>query len=446
MVGCSWMRAGELAALEKRLNTFLEELTEGMGRRDRQRWAGVYVRGLLLDGERKSVEPMARRLGKSDQALQQFLNQSPWAAKLVLERLAKRPARQPADFWIIDETSFPKAGNHSVGVARQYCGALGKLANCQVAVSLHRAEATGRSSQPLSWRLYLPKEWVSDPERRQRAGIPAEVTHQSKNELALGLLDQALGWELKPGVILADEAYGGSFEWRAALRERGLFYAVRVPWTTTGWTEKPEFFLPAPPKRGRQAKRLRTSAPIPKNLREIARELPASAWSEVTWREGSKGPQRSRFAQLEIWAANGWRQGPRPERVREIALIEWPADEEEPTRYWLSFLRAELPLSELVAAARARWRIEQDYRELKEELGLDHFEGRGWMGWHHHVALVTAAFAFLRQEQRHRSRRSGAGKKPAGTPKPAARAKAPAGRAHSPLRPMPVVPRQIQTA
>lgn len=441
------MRASEVAALEKRLDAFLSELTGPMGRRDRRRWAETYVRGLLLDGERKSVEPMAKRLGKSDQALQQFLNQSPWSAEALLECLAKRGARRAADFWILDETSFPKAGKQSVGVARQYCGALGKPANCQVAVSLHRADKSASNSQPVSWRLYLPREWVHDSERRQRAGIPADVTCQSKNEMALRLLDQALGWGLKPGVILADEAYGGSFEWRAALRERGLFYCVRVPWTTTGWTHAPEFFLPAPPKRGRQAKRLRTNAPIPKNLREIARELPESAWAEVTWREGSKGPQRSRFARLPLWAANGWRQGPQPERVREVALIEWPGDEEEPTRYWLSLLLPEsLPLNELAAAAKARWRIEQDYRELKEELGLDHFEGRGWMGWHHHVALVTVAFAFLRQEQRRRRRRTGAGKKPARTPKPAARAPAPPGRSHPSRRPMSLVPHPLQTA
>lgn len=388
---------------------------------------------------------MAKRMGKSDQALQRFLNQSPWAAELVLKRLAKRSARQPAGFWIMDETSFPKAGKHSVGVARQYCGALGKLANCQVAVSLHRADAFGKSSQPLSWRLYLPREWGQDSERRARAAIPAEVTHQSKNDLALDLLDQALGWDLNPGVILADEAYGGSFEWRAALRERGLICCVRVPWTTTGWTDKPEFIAPEQKRTGRPATRLRTHASIPKNLREIARELPQSAWTEVTWREGSKGPQRSRFAQLALWAASGWRQGPQPERVKEIALVEWPVDEEEPTRYWLSLLPESLPLPALVASAKARWRIEQDYRELKEELGLDHFEGRGWMGWHHHVALVTAAFAFLRQEQRRRSR-SRAGKKPARVPKSAARAQAPANRAHSPLRPVPLVPHTIQTA
>jgi SRSO17 transposase len=430
--------------LEKRLRSFLDGLTELMGRRDRRQWAETYVRGLLLDGERKSVEPMARRLGKSDQSLQQFLNQSPWSAEALLECLAKRGARQAAPFWILDETSFPKAGKHSVGVTRQYCGALGKLANCQVAVSLHCADKNALRSQPLSWRLYLPKEWADDPERRARASIPAEVTHQSKNQLALGLLDQALGWGLTPGVVLADEAYGGSFEWRAALRERELFYCVRVPWTTTGWIQEPEFFLPVPPKRGRQAKRLRTNSPIPKNLREIARELPETAWVEVTWREGSKGPQRSRFAQLEVWAANGWRQGPQPQRVKEVALIEWPADEEEPTRYWLSLLPAVLPLNELVAAAKARWRIEQDYRELKEELGLDHFEGRGWMGWHHHVALVTVAFAFLRQEQR-RTGRNRAGKKPAKSPKPAPRAKAPPGRTHSSRRPLSLVPHPLQT-
>jgi SRSO17 transposase len=432
--------------LEERLDAFLSELTGSMGRRDRRPWAGAYVQGLLLDGERKSVEPMAKRLGKSDQSLQQFLNQSPWSAEALLECLAKRGARQAASFWILDETSFPKAGRHSVGVTRQYCGALGKLANCQVAVSLHRADKSVSNSHPISWRLYLPRDWITDTERRQRAGIPAEVLCQSKNELALNALDQALGWGLEPGVILADEACGGSFEWRAALRERGLCYCVRVPWTTTGWIEAPEFFLPAPPKRGRQAKRLRTNAPIPKNLREIAGEMPASAWQEVTWREGSKGPQSSRFARLELWAANGWRQGPQPERVREVALIEWPADQQEPTRYWLSLLPESLPLHELVATAKARWRIEQDYRELKEELGLDHFEGRGWLGWHHHVALVTAAFAFLRQEQRRKRRPTGSGKKPARASKPPLGPKPSASRSHSSRRTLPLVPHPIQTA
>ena len=303
-----------------------------------------------------------------------------------------------------------------------------------------------RPIQPVSWRLCLPAEWITGTERRQHAGIPTEAVYQSKNELALGVLDQVLGWELKRGVILADEAYGGSFGWRAALRERGLFYAVRVPWTTTGWPQTPEFFAPeAQTRKGRPATRLRSSSPLPKSLREIARELPESAWSEVIWREGSKGPQRSRFAQLPLWAAHGWRQGPQPERIREVALMERPADEEAPTRYWLSLLPESLPLHELVAAAKARWRIEQDYRELKEELGLDHFEGRGWLGLAPprgtgHGCLCLPAPGTTPETPLWR------GKKPATTSHPAARATASPGRSHPSLRPMSLVSHPLQTA
>lgn len=435
------MRANELAAVEGRLETFLEGLTGFMGRKDRRAWAGAYVRGLLLDGERKSAEPMAARLGRSKQGLQQFVSQSPWPAAFLLEGLVKREARRPAPaYWIIDETSFPKAGKHSVGVARQYCGALGKLANCQVAVSLHRAGQRAGESRPLSWRLYLPETWTVDPVRRHAAGIPAEVIYQSKTDLALAALDEALGWGAYPGLVLADEAYGTSFEWRAALRQRALAYAVRVPWTTTGWRAAPTFEAQKLTAKGRPARRPRPLGPEPQDVRAIARALPADAWQELTWRQGSKGPQRNRFARLPLWAANGWRQGPQPVRVEETLLIEWPADAPEPTRYWLAQTGADLPLAELVAAAKARWRVEQDYRELKEELGLDHFEGRSWTGWQHHVALVTAAFAFLRAEQRRRS--------PRGTQKKAAAhltpdAPAPSGRAHPLERPMSLVPHPL---
>ena len=304
-------------------------------------------------------------------------------------------------------TSFPKAGSHSAGVQRQYCGALGKTANCQLAVSLHRADEAAGTSQPLSWRLFLPESWTNDPARCQRAGVPTGTLHQSKQDLALGLLDQALGWRSRSGVVLADEAYGGSFEWRLALRERALFYCVRVPWTTTAWQEEPRFGEPPPVRRGFRARRGPLLSPEPKNLLSIARELPASAWKRTTWRQGTKGPQRSRFARLPVWAAHGWKQGPQPERVEETVLIEWPADEPAPTRYWLARPpKKRTALAKLVATAKARWRVEQDYRALKDELGLDHFEGRSWQGFHHHLALVTAAFVFLRQEQRRLHRRA----------------------------------------
>jgi SRSO17 transposase len=437
------MQARELRRLDKSLEGFLSQLTASMGRSERRHWAGVYVRGLLLDGERKSVEPMAARLGESDQALQQFVNQSPWSADVLLEGLAKATATAAPDYWVIDETSFPKAGNHSAGVQRQYCGALGKKANCQIAVSLHRADHEAGKSQPLGWRLYLPESWTGDPARRQRAGIPPPVVHQSKLDLALGLIDQALGWKSPAGVVLADEAYGGSFEWRAALRTRHLFYCVRVPWTTTGWQEEPRFGSPEPVRRGFRARRGPLLSLEPKNLLSIAQGLPASAWKQVTWRQGSKGPQRSRFASLPLWAAHGWKQGPQPERVEEIALIEWPEGEPAPTRYWLARLPKKPALAKLVATAKARWRVEQDYRELKDELGLDHFEGRSWQGFHHHVALVTTAFVFLRQEQARQRRR--AKKKPASA-HAAAGAPIPASRAHPPEWPLPLVSHPLPVA
>ena len=401
------MQASELGRLDKSLESFLAKLTAGLGRSERRRWAGVYVRGLLLDGERKSIEPMATRLGESDQDLQHFVSLSPWSADVLLEALAKATATTPPAYWIIDETGFPKAGVHSAGVQRQYCGALGKKANCQLAVSLHRADEAAGTSQPLCWRLFLPESWTEDAARCQRAGIPPGIVHHSKLDLALGLLDQARGWQSPPGVVLADEAYGGSFEWRLALRKRSLFYCVRVPWTTTAWQEKPHFGPPTPVRRGFRARRGPLLSPEPKHLLAIAQSLPASAWKTVTWRQGTKGPQRSRFASLPAWAAHGWKQGPQPERVEEAVLIEWPKDEPAPTRYWLARLpKKKVALTKLVATAKARWRVEQDYRELKDELGLDHYEGRSWQGFHHHAALVTTAFVFLRQEQRRLARRA----------------------------------------
>ena len=438
------MQACELRRLDKSLEGFLATLTAGLGRSERRRWAGVYVRGLLLGGERKSIEPMASRLGESSQDLQHFVSLSPWSADVLLEALAKATAATPSAYWIIGETSFPKAGSHSAGVQRQYGGALGKTANCQLAVSLHRADEAAGTSQPLSWRLFLPESWVDDPTRCQRAGVPPGLIHHSKQDLALGLLDQALGWQSPAGVVLADEAYGGSFEWRAALRQRHLFYCVRVPWTTTAWQEEPRFGEPAPVRRGFRAKRGPLLSPEPKTLLAIAQALPASAWKRVTWRQGTKGPQRSRFASVSPWAAHGWKQGPQPERVEETGLIEWPPGEAAPTRYWLARLpKKKVALAKLVAIAKARWRVEQDYRELKDELGLDHFEGRSWQGFHHHVALVTAAFVFLRQEQARRHHR--ARKKPApahlaaGAPKPASRA-------HRPERTMSLVSRPLPPA
>ena len=397
------MTPRELKALDHRLTAFLEDLLAPLGRKERRHWARVYVQGLLLDGERKSIEPMASRIPGADvQALRQFVGQSPWAVEAVQRQLARQIVDLLSDpeVWILDETSFPKAGEHSVGVARQYCGALGKVANCQVAVTLHWSSA--EASCPLAWRLYLPRAWIEDPQRAQEVKLPEGLTYRTQAELALELIDQMLSWEVPALPVVADSAYGNSFDFRQQLRQRQLAYVMAVEPRTVVWTEDPNA-LPVPPSaptgRPRRFPPL-ASLPPAQDLPTVAQQLPASACKKVKWRAGSRGPQRSRCAQLQVWAAHGWKAQAHPERVAEWLLIEWPEGESAPTKYWLAQLSSSRPgLRRLVALAHARWRIEMDYRELKEELGLDHFEGRHWLGWHHHVTLVTLAYAFLRSEQ-----------------------------------------------
>jgi len=393
-----------LKALDQRLQKFLEHLTEPMGRSERRHWARVYVQGLLLDGERKSIEPMASRIEGSDvQALRQFVGQSPWPVEEVEQRLAHQVVDllSEAEVWIIDETAFPKAGQHSVGVARQYCGTLGKIANCQVAVSLHWSSA--EASCPIWWGLYLPKEWLEDSKRVEEVKLPPGAVYRSKTELALEAISQALIWGLPPLPVLTDSAYGNDFGFRQALRERHLQYAVQVEPGAVVWTEDPN--LPVPTAKKKKMGRPRRYPPLealerPKSLEKVAQQLPASAWRTVTWRQGSRGPERSRFAMLPVWAAHGWREQAHPPRMMEWLLMEWPQGEPQPTKYWLAQLGSQpLGVRRLVRIAKARWRVELDYRELKEELGLDHYEGRQWLGWRHHVCLVTMAYAFLRSEQ-----------------------------------------------
>lgn len=396
------MTPQQLKALDRRLTSFLQDLLAPMGRSERRRWARTYVEGLLLDGERKSMEPMASRLtGVDVQALRQFVGQSPWAVEEVQHQLALKVVDliSSPEVWILDDTSFPKAGLHSVGVGRQYCGALGKVANCQVAVTLHWS--SGEASCPLGWRLFVPQKWFEDGERAAEVKLPPDLTFRSKPELACELLDQVLGWGVPPLPLVTDSFYGDSYDFRQQLRQRQLKYVVTVEPETQVWTQDPHTSLPAPKRPGRPCKvRLAPGLPPPQDLPTVARELPASAWRNVTWREGSRGSQHSRFAKLPVWAAHGWRSGTRTERVAEWLLIEWPTGEKQPVKYWLAQLDSATPgLRRLVRLAKARWRIELDYRELKEELGLDHFEGRHWLGWHHHVTLVTLAYAFLRAEQ-----------------------------------------------
>jgi SRSO17 transposase len=368
-----------------------------------------YCTGLLLPGDRKSIEPMAARLAPDNvrrmhQSLHHLVADAPWNDEEMLGQVGRQvlPAMQkngPVVAWIVDDTGFPKQGKHSVGVARQYCGQIGKHDNCQAAVSL--SVATWNASLPIAWRLYLPEMWCQDSERRQKAGIPEGIEFQTKPAIALEQMRQAMEQKVPVGVVLADAAYGNGTQFRAGVSELGLQYAVAIESSTTIW-EPGQQPLPAPPQkpgRGAPPKRLRRNANhLPVSAKQLALGLPSSAWKDIGWRQGSKGTLRSRFAVVRVRPAHRdyKRTEPHPE---EWLLIEWPKKESEPTKYWLSTLPVGTSLKSLVKIAKHRWIIERDYEELKQELGLGHYEGRGWRGFHHHATLCIASYGFLVSER-----------------------------------------------
>ena len=398
------MTEKQLAKSRQRLEAFTAEMLAPLGRSERRHWGSIYVRGLLLDGERKSVGAMTERLPDgNEQSLQQFVSQSPWPWEPVWEKLAASACQQKGEaFWIVDDTSFPKKGEHSVGVQRQYCGALGKLANCQVAVSLHQAGPTG--SRPLAWRLYLPDHWTEDRKRRQQAGIPQEVVFHKKWELALQLIDQARAWGLPDRIVLADADYGDRGEFRTELEQRGLSYVVGITSQLVVWAEPPRPRVPPRRGPGPAPQRLRYENETPQSVKASAQQH-AARFRQVTWREGTKGAMRSRFWAQRVQTAHHWQLGQSPGKAVWL-LVEWPAGELEPSKYFLCDLPGRVSVRRLVRVCKSRHWIEQDYQQMKEELGLDHFEGRSWNGWHHHVTLVMLAHAFLQRERRRRRDKS----------------------------------------
>ena len=388
------MKPTELAEARGQLVAFAGEMFASLARSDQRRWGEVYLRGLMLDGRRKSIEPMAARLIDGDeQCLQQFVNQSPWEWGPVRKQLATRLTSEIAPLaWIVDDTGFPKAGRYSVGVARQYSGTLGKIGSCQVGVSISTAsEAT---SCPLDWRLFLPAAWDDDAERRAKTHLPEEERHRPKWELALEMLDELVGWGLEAPPVVADAGYGEISAFRAGLEERGLAYVVEVKGTTSAY--EPKVAADCPPWRGSGRRPVARYRQAPSSLRALALAAGAKETSEIAWREGSRGTMKARFVALRVRPANiGLRRAHRQELPLAWLLCQWDEGEKEPSKYWLSNLPEETDLRDLVRLAKLRWRIEQDYRELKDALGLDHFEGRSFRGWHHHVTLVSVAHAFL---------------------------------------------------
>jgi SRSO17 transposase len=395
-------------AQAKRFAAYLDRLAQAAEHVDRATPLKSYCTGLLLPGERKSVEPMAARLyphqvRQAHQSMHHIVADAAWSDEAMREAvrayvLPQMEQKGPVMAWIVDDTGLVKKGTHSVGVTRQYCGQVGKQENCRVAVSL--SVSTERASLPIAWRLYLPEVGAQDGKRRKKTGVPAQIRFQTKPAIALEQIRTALQREIPVGVVLADAAYGTDTQFREELTDLGLLYAVGIMSSVTVW--KPgQGPLPAATGKGtgrptKYLRRNRRHAPV--TVKNLALALPPQAWKNVRWRPGTRHPLRSRFATVRVRPAH--RDFERAEPYAEQwLLIEWPREEAEPTKYWLSTLPAETQRKGLVRMAKQRWIIERNYEELKQELGLGHYEGRGWRGFHHHATLCIAAYGFLVAER-----------------------------------------------
>ncbi len=393
-----------------RLDEYASQFMADFGLIIRRYWAGVYLQGLMLDGERKSIQPMAQRVnvpgwhGDTMQALQQFVNQSPWDEQAVLRtyrRLLAAALADAAGVIVIDDTGFAKKGRHSAGVGRQYSGTLGKTDNCQVAVSLHYAAPRG--DYPLALRLFLPETWTSQPERMQAVRVPAETQAPcTKGEIALDLLDQVRAEGLAHRAVVADAGYGLSVDFRRGLEDRHEQYVVGIAGKEAVFSEPPTWAVGPDTQRGRPPTRRYVAAdtPQPVVVKQLAEALERTP---LSWRQGTKGPLHAEFAWVRVWPANRWQHGraaadvPALESEARWLLVEWRTDGS--IRYALSNLPAETPMLEAVGLWKTRWQVEQGYQQLKEELGLDHFEGRSWPGFHHHATLCFLAYGFLALER-----------------------------------------------
>src|SRR3954452_7409195 len=398
------MDGGSSEGSEARFAAYVEALGAVLGHADRQDPMRDYCVGLLMPIERKSVEPMAAvtapaQVAAKHQSLLHFVGNAPWSDTAMLARVGQLvlpviERRGPIEAWIIDDTGFPKKGRHSVGVTRQYCGQLGKQDNCQVAVTLSLANHD--ASLPIAYQLYLPEDWAKDQARRQKAKIPETIAFQTKPEIALEQIKVARTAGLPQGVVLMDAGYGNDTGLRTEITALGMSYAAGIGPNTSVW---PAGAAPLPPQarsgRGRPQKRLqRDGQHQPIWVKALALSLPEEAWQTITWREGTADWLSSRFARRRVRPAH--RDNLLSDlRAEEWLLIEWPQDETEPTKYWFSTLSEDTAFDRLVDLTKLRWRIERDYQELKQELGLGDYEGRGWRGFHHHATLCIAAYGFL---------------------------------------------------
>jgi SRSO17 transposase len=396
--------AWESPAVEtrERLLGFVGEIVSGLAHPRQRENAGLYVRGLIEQGDRKSLQPTLFRLEESParyESMQQFLADSPWDPGLVVRACAERVTPElGVEAWVLDDTGFPKQGERSPGVKRQYSGTLGKIGNCQIGVSVHAAGKRGTA--PLGWALYLPEEWCEDAVRRAKAKIPERVVFKTKPELAVELVERAGCWEIPAAPLLGDEAYGDNTALRDRLERAGREYVLAVGAASKVFPPETVFAVPGPSgARGRPISRPRPDRE-PETIRELIARVGAEAAQTVAFRDGPDGkPISSRFVFVAVRAAHDWQKAtPCPPR-EELLIAEWPDGSAEPLDYWISNLPADTEPERLARLARLRWKIELDYKQLKGELGLDHYEGRSWIGWHHHTALVTVAHGFLTLER-----------------------------------------------
>jgi len=390
------MNRRQIVRLDRELDQYVESMVAGMGRVERRHALIGYITGLLLDGERKSIEPMAARMvdsPKEVQAMRQRLQQAvcvaQWSDSELYRRVAVKIDRElpGVEAFVFDDTGFPKKGTFSVGVKRQYSGTLGRTDNCQVAVSLHLA--ADMSSACVGMQLFLPEDWSSDAARRKMCGVPTSVAFKRKWEIALDLLDEALAWGVRKHLVLADAGYGDITEFREGIDQRGLQYLLRVNGAPVVWHPDSKPRLTRSPDNSRNYYQDEKHPPI--TVAELAKKL---TYRKVTWREGSRGWQSSRFAAVRIRTAQHHTKGCLPGDEQWL-LCEWPDGETHPNRFWLSTLEPNTSVRTMVRLAKLRWRVERDYQEMKQELGLDHFEGRTWRGLHHHFSLCAVAHAFL---------------------------------------------------
>lgn len=380
-----------------RLSSYLERIGEVLGSSSRRSSFAIYAMGLLGDGARKSMEPIAARAcadpSRADavhQQLQHFLANSEWGDRDVrreasLYAIRAMVAEGPIETWQIDDTGFLKQGSHSVGVQRQYTGTAGKLTNCQLGVSL--SVATRSEQVPIDMELYLPTSWTENAARRREAHIPEEVTFASKNQLALEMMRRAIADGIPPGIVLADSFYGDKALFRDGVRALGLDYAVGVHSDNRVWRID---------SLGRRNGK-------PRTVKDLALALSRHDFRKVTWRQGAKTLLCGRFALCRVKPALCNEDSTALREREEVWLvIEWPDDEAEPTKYFFTTLPTSSSKRRVIHIIKERWRTEQVYENLKGQLGLDHFEGRSFPGWHHHVSVALCCYAFVVAERARR--------------------------------------------